>query len=404
MRRALGWIVALLLAAAAPSWAEELKWLSPTIGGNDAVMIVDNGSDWRTRLNLRAEPHKGSDIRGRIYTGTRVEIYEDYGQWCLVGLNLTGNDVLTGCVMKQYLTPVGREFSALCPLAAAVADTAVTSSTGDVIAQLKPGDQAHVLAVCGDRYYLMTPDIGQGYAPASAFAPLSEPEEGSRIVYRTFYVPAGGLTFADDRNGWEITLSGGVQLEDCWQIEGETQWHVTFGAGIQRPPRVHGCIPQEALSPHAGPFDFGGEVYAYEKSFIVRVGTEDGTPILRRTLQNGDVRWAAGDVPREAVLLESDPYIIECEPTELLTQEMIDGVFAYLRAHHPLDERTCGQSVNEWVNDALIDRCRLRTSLVFEPTTGELIIRAWLEEDGDYVTGGDLDPKSGAVTRWGCNA
>ena len=86
MRRAFVCLLMLLLVAAAPSRAEdELSWLSPTIGGNDAVMIVDNGSDWHTRLNLRTEPRKGSDIKGRIYTGTRVEIYEDLGEWCLIG-------------------------------------------------------------------------------------------------------------------------------------------------------------------------------------------------------------------------------------------------------------------------------------------------------------------------------
>ena len=48
---------------------EELDWISPTIGSNDAVMIVDNGSDWQTRLNLRAEQRKGSEILGRIIPG-----------------------------------------------------------------------------------------------------------------------------------------------------------------------------------------------------------------------------------------------------------------------------------------------------------------------------------------------
>ena len=67
MRRAFVWIMALLLAVVAPSQAEdELNWLSSTIGSNDAVMIVDNGSDWHTRLNLRTEARKASDIKGRI--------------------------------------------------------------------------------------------------------------------------------------------------------------------------------------------------------------------------------------------------------------------------------------------------------------------------------------------------
>lgn len=401
MRRVFVWLIVLLLAAAAPLQAEdELSWLSPTIGGNDAVMIVDNGSDWHTRLNLRTEPRKGSDIKGRIYTGTRVEIYEDLGEWCLIGLNLVGGDVLTGYVMKQYLTPVGQAFSALCPLATVVTDTEITGSIGLGGERLKPGDRAYVLAVCGDQYDLMIPGVGQGYALASAFAPLSEPEQGKRIVYRSFYVPAGGLTFTDERSGYAITLAGGVRLEDCWQIEGETQWNVTFGAGIQRPPRVEGIIEQDRLSEQAV-YPFEGEVYAYERSFIACVGTEDGKPILRRSLQNGDILWAVGDVPKDAVPIDRDLCILRCEAKELLSEATMDNVFAYVRKHHPLDERTSGQSVT----DEVIDRCRIGASLVLEPGTGEVMIHAWLEdEDGSYVSGGDLDARSGRITRWGCNA
>lgn len=401
MRRFFVWLIVLLLAAAAPLQAEdELSWLSPTIGGNDAVMIVDNGSDWHTRLNLRTEPRKGSDIKGRIYTGTRVEIYEDLGEWCLIGLSLGGGNILTGHVMKQYLTPVGQAFSALCPLATVVTETEITGSVSLEGERLKPGDRAYVLAVCGDQYDLMIPGVGQGYAPASAFAPLSEPEQGKRIVYRSFYVPAGGLTFTDERNGYAITLAGGVRLEDCWQIEGETQWNVTFGAGIRRPPRVEGIIEQDKLSEQAV-YPFEGEVYAYERSFIACVGTEDGKPILRRSLQNGDILWAVGDVPKDAVPIDRDLCILRCEAKELLSEATMDNVFAYVRKHHPLDERTSGQSVT----DEVIDRCRIGASLVLEAGTGEVIIHAWLEdEDGSYVSGGDLDARSGRITRWGCNA
>lgn len=401
MRRALVGLIMLLLVAAAPSWAEdELNWLSPTIGSNDAVMIVDNGSDWHTRLNLRTEPRKGSDIKGRIYTGTRVEIYEDNGEWCLVGLSLGGDNILTGYVMKQYLKPVGRAFSALCPLATVVTEAEITGSVGLEGERLKPGDRAYVLAVCGEQYYLMIPGAGQGYAPASAFSPLNEPEQGQRIVYRSFYVPAGGLTFIDERSWYTITLAGGVRLEDCWQIEGETQWNVTFGAGIQRPPRVEGIIEQDRLSEQAV-YPFEGEVYAYERSFIACVGTEDGKSILRRSMQNGDILWAVGDVPKEAVPIDRDLCILRCEAKELLSEATMDNVFDYVRKHHPLDERTSGQSVT----DEVIDRCRIGASLVLEPGTGEVMIHAWLEdEDGSYVTGGDLDARSGRITRWGCNA
>ena len=218
MKKILLWLLALLLLAASPSHAEEeeLDWISPTIGSNDAVMIVDNGSDWQTRLNLRAEQRKGSEILGRIYTGTRIEVYQDNGEWCLVGLQFNGSDVLTGEVMKAYLRPVGGSFSALCPLAMVKTEVSVTGTGGFMeLTQLKPGDKAYVLAVCGDEYFLMIPDVGQGYAPVSAFEPLSEPKQGERIVYQTWIVPSGGITFIDKHTQYETTLVGGVYLEDC---------------------------------------------------------------------------------------------------------------------------------------------------------------------------------------------
>lgn len=303
MKRMALCLLSLLLCFTVQAYAQdELRWLSPTIGGNDAVMIVDNGDDWRTRLNLRAEPRKGGEIRGRIYTGTRVELYEDNGEWCTVGLNFEGGSVLTGSVMKQYLSPLGEETPALCPLAVARESVEVVDHI-DTVAWLEPGDTAYVMAACGERYFLMVPGVGQGYASADAFEPLEEPQEDMRIICRTLTVPQGGVMFEDEYTGKEVRLAGGVCLEDCWKLPGDTEWHVTFGAGIQRSPRVRGRIPEGSLT-EDGSIPFEGEVYAYEKSFIACVGTIDDETILRRTDENGDIFWAQGEVPKEAVLIQ----------------------------------------------------------------------------------------------------
>lgn len=394
-------ILAVWMMIAAPVCAqEELRWLSPTIGGNDAVMIVDNGDDWTTRLNLRAEQSKESEIKGRIYTGTRVEIYQDNGVWCTVGLNFTGGTVMTGEVMKRYLTPVGEDFSALCPLAVAKEETAVVNGIDMTIAQLRPGDEAYVLAACGKRYFLMVPGAGQGYAQADAFGELIETPEVKRIVYRSFYVPAGGITFMNEQTGDEVFLAGGVELKDCWKIVGDAQWQVTFGAGIQRTPRVEGMIPQEKLVRSSVPFE--GEAYALGNSFVTCVGMVNGRPILRKVDQNGNVFWAEGSIPPEAVPIDRNICRLECSAEELLSQEAIKGILSYVRSHRPLDERTEGDGVT----DDVLDRCTVCAALELNPGTGELIrIHAWIEDsDGSYVTGGDIDLKTGEITRWGCNA
>lgn len=379
---------------------DELTWLSPTIGGNTAVMVVNNGNDWRTRLNLRAEQSKNSAIRGRIYTGTRVEIYQDHGEWCTVGLSFSGGEVLTGEVMKRYLSPLSLEVSVLCPSAKAKKKTEVTRTMGTVT-WLEPGDAAYVMAVCDERYFVMIPGVGQGYAPIDAFEPLNEPEEEGYISYRTFCVPQGGLVFEDAYTGEPVVLAAGVRLEDCWRTAGEEEWHITFGAGIQRSPRVRGSVAQEELTLDTG-IPFGGEVYAWGRSFITVVGTIGNQKIMRRTDRNGDIFWAQGDVPKDAVLIENDLYEIKCEGRELLSQAVMNNIVSYVSQHGVLDERTSGKSVTK----EIAARCSVQAALVLDPGTGKLLrIRAWLKDvDGSYVTGGDLDPKSGAITRWGCNA
>jgi len=393
-------LVMFLWMAAAARAEEELHWLSPTIGGNDAVMIVDNGDDWRTRLNLRAEQRKGSEIRGRIYTGTRVELYEDNGEWCLVGLSFEGGTVITGNVMKQYLTPLEDEFSALCPLAVVKEKTEVTAKAYEPAVQLHPGDTAYVMAVCGDCYFVVIPSKGQGYAPASAFEELTEPETDARIVYGVFSAPVGGLKFTDDHTGETVKIEGGVVLEDCWQMTGEGEWNVTFGAGIQRTPRVSGVIPREKLAKE-GSVPFEGDVYAWGKSLIAVIGEINGERILRRTDENGDIFWALGKVPQDAVRIENEMYEIRCEGNELLSAAVTENIFQYLSERSVLDERGMGGVVTQEV----LKRCRLHAALVIEPETGGLLrVRAWLEdEDGAYVTGGDLKPETGEIIRWGCN-
>ena len=86
----------------------------------------------------------------------------------------------------------------------------------------------------------------------------------------------------------------------------------------------------------------------------------------------------------------------------MLSQAVMDNIISYVSKRGVLDERTSGKSVTK----EIAARCSVQAALVLDPGTGKvLMIRAWLKDvDGSYVTGGDLDPISGAITRWGCNA
>ena len=62
-------------------------------------------------------------------------------------------------------------------------------------------------------------------------------------------------------------------------------------------------------------------------------------------------------------------------------------------------------NLGQSVTDEVLDRCRIGASFVLEPCTGKVMIHAWFEDEGgSYVTGGDLDARTGMITRWECNA
>ena len=107
-------------------------------------------------------------------------------------------------------------------------------------------------------------------------------------------------------------------------------------------------------------------------------------------------------MPKEASAVDRDICRVEYDPEKLLSDKQIKAVFDHVSKGGVLDERTSWESVSP----ELAARCTLRTALEFDPGSGKLVrIHAWLEDtDGSYVTGGDLDPRTGAIARWGCNA
>ena len=65
---------------------------------------VWNGAQWDARLNLRAEPTKNSTSIGRYYTGVRVQVLEDLGEWSRVRIAMGESDEpVEGYMMNGYL-------------------------------------------------------------------------------------------------------------------------------------------------------------------------------------------------------------------------------------------------------------------------------------------------------------
>lgn len=141
-------LVMLLMMAAGCVAEEALVWSPPTAYYSHRTMVVDNGANWKTKLNLRAEQSKNSERLAQIYTGTRVEVYEDNGVWCRVALRFGEGETLAGYVMNQYLSAVDQNGTALCPLATPKVDAEFSDTLKATM--IRAGERVYVLAACGD--------------------------------------------------------------------------------------------------------------------------------------------------------------------------------------------------------------------------------------------------------------
>lgn len=191
------------------------------------VRVVDNHGPWDQRLNLRVEPDKGSASLGRYYTGTRVRVLEEDGEWSRVRIEMgTQNVPVEGYMMNAYLAGVeGGSGAGLQPYAEAACRASLTDGEGrDAgFAPLEAGDGIHVLAYSDKRVHVLTNDGRSGFLERSQLdRPLAEPEEEERIVRERCAVAEGGATLRLSPAAEAVavaTLYGGVFLEDAWFLE-----------------------------------------------------------------------------------------------------------------------------------------------------------------------------------------
>jgi len=124
--------------------------------------VISNGSDPASMLNLRTAPDKGAQALGKFLSGTQVVILADAGDgWSQVEIG-TGNGVVSGYVMTQYLSgsaqvDATRKATVVSPYGTqSVVLRDRPSNSYNAIAMLTVGDRVLIIGQQGEFRYVET--------------------------------------------------------------------------------------------------------------------------------------------------------------------------------------------------------------------------------------------------------
>lgn len=191
------------------------------------IRMVDNQGPWDRRLNLRTRPDKSAASLGRYYTGTRVRVLEDLGEWSHVSIEMGTRRVpVEGYMMNAYLRKLdGEADEGLQPYAQVACEAALTDRDGNDagLPGLSGGEWVHVLAYCEELVHVLTADGRSGFLRVSQLNQrLAEPQEDERIARERCAVTGSGATLrlSPDGDAEPVAkLYGGVFLSDVWFLE-----------------------------------------------------------------------------------------------------------------------------------------------------------------------------------------
>ena len=145
-----------LLACSLPAMAETL--------------VVNNGSNPDTRLNMRREPSKDAGSIGKFYSGTEVEWVADAGDgWAEVTIG-GGKNCVSGYMMSEYLSEKSaavmdatRDMEVVSPYGTqSVVVRDRPSNSYNAVAMMEVGDAVRVIGTAGDYCYVQLSDDSVG--------------------------------------------------------------------------------------------------------------------------------------------------------------------------------------------------------------------------------------------------
>ncbi|MBE5800206.1 MAG: SH3 domain-containing protein [Clostridiales bacterium] len=132
------------------------------------LVVVDNGSDPSSRLNMRMAPERDAAIVGKFVSGTQVEVIADAGSgWSQVRIG-SGQNSVSGYMMTSYLKPSSKvDAREKRQVASPYGTQSVVlrdrpSNSYDAVMMLMVGDAVTVIGVNGDFCFVQTSDLSVG--------------------------------------------------------------------------------------------------------------------------------------------------------------------------------------------------------------------------------------------------
>lgn len=375
------------------------------------TMYVVNPGGWDQRLHLRTKPDKSAPSLGRYYTGVRVQVLGQEGEWCRVRIasGLRGARP-EGYMMAAYLrSPETTNLAAYIPVETAAADCRMLNASGQQCGSLRAGETVFVLAFCGERLHVMNRSGTMGYIGKAEIAgELSEPQGDARVLVERLAVASGGTALYDGTGdgaaqiGW---LYGGVPLYDAMLSVGEGC--VLVGLGDDG-DELRGWIRRGGFTWMDNGANCAEEyaVYETDEGIVEVLGVlEDGRHILKLTddaESDPVVTLSSRPVPQGAQLLaRNGAYFVYSRPLnrELSDQAAIDAVLRQTKGHTVVDQLT-GESVDASILQTLTPR----VIRYFDPQyRHRMLFVAFYDDQGRCRVQAELYPESGELLAVGAN-
>lgn len=366
------------------------------------IRYVENPGAWNERLNLRTEPDKGAPSLGRYYSGVRVRVLEDLGEWSRVAIACGRGSGVQGYMMSSYLHAPGGYSSAACmPHAWIAAETCeMVDVRGVRVRDLVMDEEVYVMAFCSGRLHVLTMDGVTGYIPEDAIAgELEEPEPDERIVREPIAVASGGAALRKKPGGDVIAyLSGGLFLPDAMLLS--RGGAALVGVGDEE-DALRGFISAGGYTwtDNGADCEEQYDIYETEDALIEVIGhTADGRLILRRwSSVFGDpaVEISETGVPQGARLLErSGSYYVYHTRLNSAADEQA------------LFERAEKMARREGLFDGTAEEAGLSMRVVrlFDFQYGHaMLFVEFVTRDGQVVQQAEFDPIGGDMIAFGAN-
>lgn len=374
---------------------------------------VFNPGKWSDRLHLRTKPDKAAPSLGRYYTGVRVHVIEDLGEWANVRIasGIAGAET-EGYMMTEFLCS-GGPMAGWQPYRTVTVPGQLTDAAEKPVGQVAAGESVFLLADCGRQAHVMTAEGVMGYLPADALSSAQQPADTERILIESAAVASGGAALYAGLSADApvvATLYGGVVLEDVQLLPDRKAALAAVGDASDS---ARGFLREGGWTYVDNGANCGVEYPVYEQDgTIIEVLGQlyDGQYILRRTdtLYGPAVVTLVSQSMLEALTAPAQKagkygsYFSYVTPLqgEISDAQAIETARAHFDEGGFIVDAVTGERLTHEAFDALTARVQRAISVQYGDT---LLLVQFLDADGIVRTEVELAPDSGRIISWGGN-